>query len=241
MRDWFKKFKPDILIGLGLGSMFSATIAAFALAPMMKEEIDKKKEELDVDKLPPVEMVKTAAPYVIPSAAFTCLGVGLVIGGNQVRVDRGAAAMAAYAITDATYREYRDKVKEVIGEKKEKSIEEEIAKKEIEKNPLKGKEIILTGNGNYLCYDKLSGRYFRSDIEKLRRVENLLDRRIIDNMFVSLNELYLEIGLDTVDLGDNIGWHVDTGYLQMEFCAQLTDDGQPCLVMSCANPQPRYI
>ena len=44
MRDWFKKFKPDILIGLGLGSMFSATIAAFALAPMMKENAGQQKQ-----------------------------------------------------------------------------------------------------------------------------------------------------------------------------------------------------
>lgn len=243
MKQWFSKNKPELLIGFGLGAWLSSTISAFFLAPAMRDAMEEKKKELNVEKLPPVETVKTAAPYVLPSVVFGALGTGMVIAGNQIHVERGTAAMAAWCVAESAYRDYRTKVQEMLGEKKEMAIKDEVVKKNMDRNQLKcDTPMIITGNGNYLCFDTLSGRYFKSDIEKLKRAENLLDRRIIDNMFVSLNEMYIEIGLPPVELGDDIGWHIDTGYVGMEFSyGSAEETGEPCLIMCCSNPQPRYV
>lgn len=233
--------KPSFLVGLGLGCLISSSIAAFLSGALAKEALDEKREETPDGKLEPIEILKTIGPFAIPPLLLAGTGTVCLVKGNKMNIERGAAYMAAYALSDTTLREYRAKTKELVGEKKEQQIRDEVNKDILEKNPSKGREIIITGHGNYLCYDKISGRYFQSDIESLRRAENLLDRRMIDQMFVSLNELYLEIGLNPIAAGDNIGWHIDTGYIGMSFSSQLADDGQPCLVMECAEPQPRYV
>lgn len=225
------KHKPGILTGLGLGSMVISTIASWKYAPEAMVAIREREEELQLDKLPPMEIAKTILPYALPVAMFTCVGIGCVVAGNQINVQRGAAAAMAYAISQETLRDYRAKTKEVVGERKEQSIRDAVAKDIIDKNPTDGKEIIITGGGDHLCFDRLSGRYFKSDIEKLKRIQNELNRRMLDTTFISLNEFYLAVGLNPILLGDEEGWDVGRGLIEMRFSSQLTDNGEPCLVI----------
>ncbi|MFR8351429.1 MAG: DUF6353 family protein [Blautia obeum] len=45
-------------------------------------------------------------------------------------------------------------------------MKDAVAKDKVEKNPVVTREVIITEKGNTLCYDAISGRYFKSDIEK---------------------------------------------------------------------------
>ena len=74
--------------------------------------------------------------------------------------------------------------------KKEVAIRDDICKEEIAKNPVIEKEVVLTGCGNSLFYDPMSGRYFRSDIEHIKKAVNELNRHMIADMYVSLNEFF---------------------------------------------------
>jgi len=58
-------------------------------------------------------------------------------------------------------------------------------------------------------------------------------------MFVSLNELYYQLGLTGTKMGDSLGWHIDRGYIDAQFDAQLADDGTPCLVLDF-SVEPKY-
>lgn len=236
---FFNKNKPGLLVGLGIGNMLGAIYLTSKCAPVAKERLDRLKKEQGVNKLAPIDVIKTAGPCYIPVILCATFGVSFIICGDHMNVTKGAAAMAAYTLSETALREYREQTKQLVGEKKEKDIRESVAKELVKNENTNDKSIIITGNGEVLCKDAISGRYFKSDIEKLRRIENLLDRRMIDQMFVSLNELYLEIGIPPVALGDELGWHLGKGYIQMDFSAQLTEDGKPCLVMSCSNPQPK--
>lgn len=229
--EWFSKNKPSLLTGLGIGCMVAATIQGIINAPDAKEEVEAKKEELGVEKLPIKDMALTAGPYFIPSILFTGIGIACICGGNKIYANREAAAMAAYTITDATLRETREKTKELMGKKKEKDVNESIAKDAVQSNPIGNREIILTSKGDTLCYDRMSGRYFKSDIEQLKRIQNNLNRRMMDTTFISVNELYLEIGLSPITLGDELGWDIGRGLIEMRFSAQLTDNGEPCVVI----------
>jgi hypothetical protein len=60
-----------------------------------------------------------------------------------------------------------------------------------------------------------------------------------DEMYISLNEFYYEIGLNPISIGDDIGWNIDRGYIELNFSSQLTDDGNPCLVIDY-QVAPRY-
>lgn len=40
-----------------------------------------------------------------------------------------------------------------------------------------------------------------------------------------------EIALPETKLGDELGWHVDNGLVDLRFSSQLAEDGTPCLVI----------
>ena len=83
-----------------------------------------------------------------------------------------------YSLTESTLKEYKAKVVETIGENKERKVREDIIQDKLDAAPMATREIIITGGGDQLCCDILSERYFKSDIEKLRRSEN----KIVKNL-----------------------------------------------------------
>jgi hypothetical protein len=230
--------KSGLFMGLGVGLLLSSTISSFVLGSMAKEALDEKRQGTD-EALEPVDIIKTVTPYAAPPLVLSVVGTIMILHGNKMNVERGTAYMAAYALSDSALREYREKTREIVGEKKEQQIMDEVDKEIVKKNPCN--EIIVAGDGDYLCCDGKTGRYFTSNITKLQHIENLIDRRLIDEEFVSLNELYLEIGLSELENGDNIGWHMSRGYIQMRFSYQGADDGKPCMVMSYREPEPKFI
>ncbi|MBQ5562679.1 MAG: hypothetical protein IIT39_04770 [Clostridia bacterium] len=68
--------------------------------------------------------------------------------------------------------------------------------------------IVTTGYGDTLCYETLSGRYFYSDIEKIRAAVNRANKIILEESYISLNEFYDELDLGHTGIGDSIGWGV---------------------------------
>ena len=91
-----------------------------------------------------------------------------------------------------------------------------------------------------MCYDSVSGRYFKSDMETIKKAENELDARLRNEMYVSLNEFYYEIGLEPLRvIGEDLGWNIDNGYLDLNFSSQIASDGTPCLVLDY-GVAPRY-
>ena len=101
------------------------------------------------------------------------------------------------------------------------------------------REVIITEKGNTLCYDAISGRYFKGDIDKIKKAEYELNRQMRDEMYISLNDFYYEIGLDNIKIGDELGWNIDDGYIDLSFSSQLASDGTPCLVIDYSIA-PRY-
>lgn len=233
------KHSPEILMGIGIAGMLTTTILAVRATPKALRLIDEKKEELETDKLTPVDTVKTCWKCYIPAAVSGSLSVACLISANSVNARRNAALATAYALSETALKEYQEKVVETIGEKKEQVVHDAIAKDKVTQNPVSTSEVIITEKGNTLCYDTVSGRYFKSDIEKLKKAANELNFRLRDEMYVSVNDFYYEIGLKSISIGDDIGWNIDRGYINLKFSSQLADDGTPCLVLSY-GVGPRY-
>jgi phenylpropionate dioxygenase-like ring-hydroxylating dioxygenase large terminal subunit len=135
-------------------------------------------------------------------------------------------------------KEYRAKVVEQLGKPKEKELRDSIARDRVEANPVTEKNLIVTGKGETLCYDALSGRYFKSDIETIRQVLNKLSRDMMSEQTVSLNQIYSDLDLEETKLGDEMGWHIDDGLIDPSFSSHLAN-GIPCLVLDFETP-PRY-
>lgn len=226
-----KKYSPEILTGIGITGMITTTVMAVKATPKALILIEQKKEEEVVDKLSVIETVKTTWKCYIPTVVIGSVSIVCLIGASSTNFRRNAALATAYALSESTLKEYQDKVIETIGEKKEQAIKDSIVKDKIDKDPVSNKEVFITEKGNTLCYDVISGRYFKSDIDKLKRIANELSRKMLDQMYVSLNDFYYEIGLSGTKIGDDLGWHIDNGLIELRFSSQLADDETPCLVI----------
>ena len=225
--------------GIGIAGMVVSTVLAVKATPKALRLVEEAKKRETVEVLPTKEVVKVTWKCYIPAAVTGIFSVSCLIFSTAVHSRRNAALATACSISEAALKEYRDKVIETVGEKKETIIRDAIAKDHINQNPVSSNEVILTGKGDVLCYEIWSGRYFRSDIEKLRKIENDLNREMIGDMYVTLNDFYDLIGIPNVKIGDDLGWSISRSSIEMSFSSQLTEDGTPCLVVGFVTP-PYY-
>lgn len=232
------RHSPEILTGIGIAGMITTTVLAVKATPkalrLLGEAEVKKGEELTKK-----EVVKTAWKCYVPAAVTCAASVACLIGASSVHVKRNAVLAAAYKLSETSLAEYREQVIETIGEKKEAAIRSKVHKKHIDENPVGRSEIIITGNGESLCYDHHSGRYFKSDIEKIRRAVNVINKQMLNENYVSLNDFYDELGLAPTKLGEALGWNIDGGLIDVDFSSQLDENGKPCLAIDYRT-EPKY-
>lgn len=234
-----KRHSPEILTGIGVAGMLATTVMAVKATPKAIMLVNEREVELGVEKLPAKEVVKTTWKCYIPAAVTGVTSIACIVGASSVNLKRNAALATAYTLSETALKEYKDKVIETIGEKKEKEVRDAIAKDQITKNPVSKADVIITEKGDTLCFDAFSGRYFKSDIEKIKRAENEFNRRLLQEDYLSLNEFYYELDLSGTYIGDRLAWRADRGLVEITFSSQLAEDGTPCLVLQFINP-PTY-
>lgn len=226
-----KKYSPQILTGIGIAGMIATTVTAVKATPKALQLIDER-EIKENKRLSTAEVIKTTWKCYVPAAVTGTLSVACLISASSVSPKRHAALATAYTLSETALKEYQEKTVEVVGEKKEQAIRDAIAQDKLSSNPIDDKQIVMTGSGETLCYDVLSGRYFKSDIEKIRKAINDLNRDMLSEQYVSLNDLYYAIGLPDIKLGNDLGWNIDKGYIEAQFGTHLAANGTPCLVLA---------
>lgn len=233
------KRSPEILTGLGIAGMFTTVVLSVKATPKALRNIEDLKEE-GMIPVPKIEIVKSCWKCYVPAAVMGLTSAACLIGATSVSARRTAALAAAYQISETALTEYREKVIETIGEKKEKLVREKVSEDRVEKQPVTKSEVFITNKGDTLFLEPLSKRYFKSDIELIRKAENKLNKEMLQGIsgYVSLNEFYDEIGLDRTDLGDDLGWNVEK-LIDVEFDPTITDDEKPCLAIQYIYP-PKY-
>ena len=264
--DMITKNSPTILTGVGVAGLITTTILAVKATPKAlclisdrvwekyKEEVPEKdipyntwlgaepselEYKANMRKLGFKEVVKVAwKPYIPAFAVGTATAICMIFS-NQISLRRNAALASLYTVTETAFKEYQNKIIETIGKNKERRVRDTIDSEQIQANPPSKNEIIMTGKGEVLCYDSLSGRYFKSDVEQIRKMVNDLNRDLLNYGFVSLNEFYESIGLSDIQLGNYMGWDVEKGMIEIDFSAQLTEEDTPCLVLNY-RVEPKY-
>lgn len=246
MRLSLAKHSPEILMALGITGMITSTVLAVKATPKAIRLIEEKKNELETDSLTPIETVKATWKCYVPAAVTTVTSVACLVGSNSVNVKRNAALATAYKLSESAFSEYKEKVVQTIGEKKEKTVQDKISEEKIKNNPVNKTEVIVTGKGQTLFFEPLSHRYFYSNLELIKRAENKLNKAIITDPFdsgVTVNEFYEEIGIPGTATGDNLGWKLEN-MIDIYPSAQMAEEGcehegEPCIVLNYSNP-PKY-
>lgn len=238
VRSEFIKHSPEILMGLGITGMASSVILAVKATPKAIKIIEDLESER-IEKLKKTEVVKETWKCYIPTVGTFLLATMCLVGADSIYSKRNAALLTVYKLSESALREYKDAVIDTVGESKEKEIKEKIHNASITKNPISNSEIIITGNGEVLCFDTISSRYFTSSIENISRAENRINKIMLDCMYVSLSDLYDELGLKHTSISDILGWNLDNGLVEIHLDSHISENGKPCIVIDFEEP-PTY-
>ena len=241
LKEVIKANSTTIMIGAGIVTMGCACVLGAKNAIKANELLKAKKEELETEKLTVEQTVKTVWKECVPPVLLFGAGAGLILAGHKIDIRKGAAFAAAYTISETAKKELEEAAVEVIGEKKFDEIKSKVNEKVLEKDPIgEDKPVIVTGTGNTLCYDKISGRYFESNIERIKAIINELNKRLLDEGYVRLNDFYDYFPeLDEIAIGDDLGWQTDKGLIEADFDAKIAKDGRPCIVIDF-RIQPKF-
>lgn len=232
------KNSPTILTILGVGMMGGATVKAIMETPAAAEELAKLEEDTELSHK---EYLKKKARVIFyhywMTAALAFGGAGMIFWGHHVTLGQTAAAIAAYNMKAEELQKLEKKIADTDGEKRLDKLREEILKDQIQDDVdvLDDAEIVDTGRGKMLCYEVISGRYFYSDIEKIRKSLNDMNDWINDSRQygeetdVSLNEWYDYLGLERTKVGNKLGWH--NKLVNLVFTSVLTRKDIPCLAI----------
>lgn len=220
---------PNILTVGGI-VLFGVTVYLAVKKTEPVKKILKEKKKTGASK---IETGVAVAKEVALPVATGAAAVGCVVASNRIAAERIATLGALYQTTQTAYDAYKTATKEELGEKKEELLRSKIAKKKSDADSPKGKEVILTGRGETLCFDSYSGRYFRSSADAIRKAINDLNSQALRGKleFISLNEVYYALGLGNIRLGDDLGWRIIHGPIEIDFNSFVSDTDEPCLTL----------
>lgn len=246
---FLKRNASTILTCAGGVGVVATTILAVRATPKALERIEEAKEEKG-EELTKLEVVNVAGPVYIPTAVAGVSTIACIFGANILNKRHQASLMSAYALVDNSFKEYRNKLKELYGEEAHKNIIESIAAEKASDTYLyanylgTGCDLALEEHSSEprLFYDEHSNRYFEATIEQVLTAEYHLNRNYILRGYAYLNELYEFLGIEETDYGSVLGWApLDEGMYWIEFNHHkvVMDDGLECFILEMPF-EPRY-
>lgn len=227
---------PGILTGLGVaGSVMTAVLtgrAAYRVGMDASTQYHETVNELGSDQdlpkelLEPRHLIKTYWKEFIPSAIAGTATITCIVMANQIGARRAAALTAAFKLSEELSEKYREKVVETVGKQKEELIRADAAKDQMVKAP--DSSMIVVAGSEVLFFDMWSGRWFKSDMETVRKAVNDINYQVNNNYYASLTDFYNALGLPRTEFSDEFGWNTDQ-LLEVQFATVLMDDGRPAI------------
>lgn len=216
-------------VAAGIGTVSTAYLAA--KASFKAAEVIRVMEEEHGTPIDRKLRVKTRTRLVwklyIPTAVSTTSTILFIVGANRFANQKTVAAHAALAVTERAYAQYRDKVVEEFSKRKDQSIRDKVVDDHV-KATAPSPEVMISGPGNVLCCEMYTGRYFTSDMEKLRKAQNDLNEQLLHEDRAPLSAFYELIGLKGTSVSWDLGWHTPK-LMDLIFSATMTEDGRPCI------------
>lgn len=180
-----------------------------------------KKDQVKLTIKQVAKIVKLYAPSVIMEAT----SIGVIFASNDIMRKRNASMAAAYATLNSMYKRYRQNVIESYGEEVDKDMRfgvkhEKVTEIDEDGNKVKVDARIVDLDNTALAisdysrffqsgckgFDASSGRY---NLLYLKGIQAMFNNKLIADGYVMLNDVYRELGFDTIPEGWSIGWVYD--------------------------------
>lgn len=214
---------PLILTSVGIvGTVVTAYLtgrASFKAAQILDDQETLAIQE-DLPPLEPKEKAKLVWKLYIPATSSAIFTIAAITLANRIGTRRAAALAAAYVVSEKAFDEYREKIVEKLGSKKEKEARVEMAQDRVNRQPPPSTAVVLAGEGSVMCMENFTGRYWLCDMETLRAAQNSINAQILSDSYASLSDFYRQVGLSSTGSSDEFGWDVDR-LLELSFSAVL--------------------
>lgn len=180
-----------------------------------------KKDQVKLTIKQAAKIVKLYAPSVIMEVT----SIGVIFASNDIMRKRNASMAAAYATLNSMYKRYRQNVIESYGEEVDKDMRfgvkhEKVTEVDEDGNKVKVDARIVDLDNTALAisdysrffqmgckgFDASSGRY---NLLYLKGIQAMFNNKLIADGYVMLNDVYRELGFDTIPEGWSIGWVYD--------------------------------
>lgn len=222
---------PVLLVGTAIAGVVATGVLAakggYNARGIVDEAEANRTEPLTVPEKVQLTWLCYAAPALTGAST-----IAATVGVHTIHTKRHAALAGLYAVTTTKLDDYREKAEELLGTKKAQELNNEIAQRNIDREIERGNdfidhEVIITDNGDALCYDEWSGRYFMGSVNKIESAVNEVNRLLIDNGDASLNDFYDYVGLTPISMGTRFGWSGEK--IEARFGTVKTTDGRPAI------------
>lgn len=239
-----KKSSPEILLAAGIIGAVTATVLACKATTKVDEILAETRENIDnvhaVSENPDLKerysekdakkdlaiiYAKTGVKLLKlygPALAVGSASIAAILGSHGVLKKRYISISSAYAALDSSFKKYRERVTECLGEDAEKYLRLGMTKKEIEEKITddNGKEKTVKKNIDIVdCpydispyakfFDEYSSEWVK-DAEQnlmfLRQQEQYANNLLHAKGFLVLNEVYRALGLPETNAGMTVGW-----------------------------------
>jgi hypothetical protein len=228
---------PTILTALGVTGLVTTAVltgkASFKAADVVAKQHHRLVDN-EFEPLPPLEKFKILLPDVwklyVPAIGTGAVTIACILCANHVSTRRTAALASAYSIAQEGFREYRAKVIDTIGDKKEQVVQNKIAEDRVTASP--PSKIYVLDEDENIFLDMYSGRYFKSTMTAVKKAENDTNYEILSNDYASLSDLWDRLGLPKTSESDDIGWNTDMKLDLIIGTAITPDEKKPCFTIS---------
>lgn len=229
-----EKNSPALLFGAGIVGMLASTVMACRATLRVEEVLDQAEtdlgkvelargmvgySEMDIRKDKTVIYIRAAVglgrlygPAILCAVASTAM----LAKSHNILNKRNAALAAAYTVLDKSFKDYRARVTDELGEEREREIYRDVREVEIvDKDGKKVKQKSVHGSS---MYARLFGRDTSRSWDKqpeynivfLRAQQNYLNDRLKARGHLFLNEVYDALGLERSQPGAVVGWLSDS-------------------------------
>ena len=241
-----EKHSPEILMGVGVAGVITTTVmacrATMKLDDILVEAAETREKIKEVAENPAYEdkyteedakkdlvinytqtAVKVAKLYA-PAVAVGVISVGCLLGSHDILRKRNAALSAAYLTVDKSFKEYKQRVIDRVGEEVEKEIRYGIKAEEIietvtdeEGNETTVSETVKTMNptlySDYARFFDAASPCWQNDPEYnlmfLRAQQQYANDLLRAKGRLFLNDVYEMLGLEKSKAGQIVGWVYD--------------------------------
>lgn len=224
---------PEILIGSAIAGVLGVVLSAGSGTIKACEIVREMDEEAQKDKK---EVIKATWKCYIPAAVFTVGTIASVLGAYGVQKKRLAnlSVVLTTALNEAM--DENGKLRKYLTKEEEKAFDER-KESDILNNAIEQADgNIPVIDGQYLAVDSLTGAVFRTSINKILEHRNNFQRELLDAYSLSVNEWLIELGLDTIGLGDIVGWAGGTTF-DVEIKTKISQTGEPAYLI-CYKEDP---